>query len=771
MNKLSSLAIFFVAFLFLTSVNSHGLNAPLILGDEQARYDLSSNDQAYGFFAVSEPLDAAALISLIEEYDEGVNTGNLIRLNQPIFLKSNRYALYVNIKNETGASEWMLHSNRFLLDKMEVYSFAEQEQSYAAYDFTDRSDAYRISVLGRGIPLAIEPQKTTSLLVIFEANTNIPPMHVGLITEAEYFSWISQANSVFNLMIGGVFGLIIIGFVGYFVLRDPTFFWFGLSSVLLTCVTLLRSHYGINFISGSGGFPVWIFLFVGVMELSHLIFAGYFLSIRKESKWLILAFKYCALSIFIYMGASFFVSTEVSNKLAIVSALFLILLTLYACIMKTIREGKYYILFLLGWMPFLFMVMESAILRTVFRDYIDTSFVYKLVYEPAYQALHILIHLVAVILRVIELKQTQRIAAARDHAKTSFLAYMSHDLRQPLYAMGLLFKQLENEISTASSKVLLTKVNSVHDSMSRTFGALMDWSQLEAGKIVIDIRRVQLGDIFSEIQTEYEYAAKRRNLDFRVRECSVFVETDAILLKRILGNLVSNAIKYTDSGGLLLGARRRLDHLVIDLWDTGIGISQNQKDVIFDLYEQITSIEEQGGADNRSETGLGIGLANVKSLAEAMGYVISVHSVPDKGSVFRVEIPFSDEKHTENELKLFFVNFTKNKHLHEKLDENLRAWGYQVLDPWDDLARIEGRVVILADNLTESSVEIMALFKNVALVSTDDNRATFFLGLFGDLMTGDVIESGFVQAHHTHRLKASCNLAELRAFVRFIESV
>jgi two-component system CheB/CheR fusion protein len=233
------------------------------------------------------------------------------------------------------------------------------------------------------------------------------------------------------------------------------------------------------------------------------------------------------------------------------------------------------------------------------------------------------------------LEAAKREAETATAAKSRFLAAASHDLRQPLQTLSLLQGLLASRVKDPAAATLVGKVEDTVASMSRMLNALLDINQIEAGVLNVQMTSFDINDVLDRLRSAFSYDAAAKGLAFRVMPCSVRVETDASLLKQMLRNLVSNALKYTESGGVLLGCRRRGSMLRIEVWDTGIGIPHQELGAIFDEYHQINN---PAGERDR---GLGLGLSIVRQLGVLLRHRVHVASRPGKGSVFSIEVPVS----------------------------------------------------------------------------------------------------------------------------------
>ncbi len=162
--------------------------------------------------------------------------------------------------------------------------------------------------------------------------------------------------------------------------------------------------------------------------------------------------------------------------------------------------------------------------------------------------------------------------------------------------------------------------------------ALLDVSKLEAGMVVMQRRSIAFSEIAAQLVNQYDGPARVKGLKLTVVGSSAAIDSDPVLLSRLLRNLLDNAIKYTDRGRILVGCRRIKDGLRIEIWDTGIGIAPDQYDRIFEDFYQV-------GNDNRDQNlGLGIGLAVVRRTAALLGHQVTVRSCPGRGSVFTLDV-------------------------------------------------------------------------------------------------------------------------------------
>jgi two-component system CheB/CheR fusion protein len=220
-------------------------------------------------------------------------------------------------------------------------------------------------------------------------------------------------------------------------------------------------------------------------------------------------------------------------------------------------------------------------------------------------------------------------------AKSRFLAAASHDLRQPLQVMRLISALLAKAEHAQPAAELVTRLDHAIDSMAEMLNALLDINQIDAGVVQPVKASFPVQDLLTTLEREFSYLASAQNLVLRVVPSSLSINSDASLLEQMLRNLLANALKYTQQGGVLLGCRHAGPNLRIEIWDTGIGIASTQLREIFEEYRQI------GNEARARGQGLGLGLSIVKRLGELLGHEVRVRSWPGHGSVFSVEVPMA----------------------------------------------------------------------------------------------------------------------------------
>jgi two-component system CheB/CheR fusion protein len=220
-------------------------------------------------------------------------------------------------------------------------------------------------------------------------------------------------------------------------------------------------------------------------------------------------------------------------------------------------------------------------------------------------------------------------------AKSRFLAAASHDLRQPLQTLALLQGLLAKKVEGDKAHSLVGRIDEALSAMTGMLNTLLDINQIEVGAVKAETTDFPVNKLFDRLRDELTYHAQAAGLALRVMPCALFIRSDPRLLEQMIRNLLSNALKYTQRGRVLVGCRRRGGKLRIEIWDTGIGIATSELQSIFEEYHQLDNAARQ-----RSH-GLGLGLSIVKSLGELLGHRIRVRSLQGKGSVFSIEVPLS----------------------------------------------------------------------------------------------------------------------------------
>jgi signal transduction histidine kinase/ActR/RegA family two-component response regulator len=310
--------------------------------------------------------------------------------------------------------------------------------------------------------------------------------------------------------------------------------------------------------------------------------------------------------------------------------------------------------------------------------------------------------------------QTELDAAQRnDSDKSRFLAIASHDLRQPVHALGLFAATLHKRLHDSPDQALARNLMRSVDGLERSFNAMLDISRLDGGAVTPRPQTFPLRDVFRRLHMQYGGQAELAGLALRFSPGGKSVTSDPQLLERIVGNLVQNAIRYTTHGGVVVVARNTATHLNVEVWDTGCGITPENLPRIFDEFYQV------GRGERDRSQGLGMGLAIVKRLVALLGHRLEVASAPGRGTMFRLGVPLGtlggldDETAAadtqpmapEDDAARMVLVVDDEEPIREGLRLLLQEWGYQVMTAADAaqaeraVTALEGRVDLILSDL------------------------------------------------------------------------
>lgn len=278
-----------------------------------------------------------------------------------------------------------------------------------------------------------------------------------------------------------------------------------------------------------------------------------------------------------------------------------------------------------------------------------------------------------------QLRERTEEAERANLAKSRFLASASHDLRQPMHALGLFIADLSRKEHPADTRQLIERIAASAEAMENLLDSLLDISKLDAGVVSSSPRGFPLGPLFERIGNDYAHAARERGLRLRVRPSTLWINSDPLLFERILINLVGNALRYTPHGSIMISARKRGAHALIEVRDSGLGIAPEDQASIFVEFVQLNN-----HARDRSK-GLGLGLAIVRRLADLLYHPITLRSEPGRGSVFGVMVPLARAEESPQPilqplqehdlLGRVIVMIDDDSLAQESLAGLLRAWG------------------------------------------------------------------------------------------------
>jgi signal transduction histidine kinase/CheY-like chemotaxis protein len=304
------------------------------------------------------------------------------------------------------------------------------------------------------------------------------------------------------------------------------------------------------------------------------------------------------------------------------------------------------------------------------------------------------------------IRDSKEKAEQANMSKSRFLAAASHDLRQPMHALGLFLDVLSRTELSKGQLDLLANARAASDASNEMINTLLDYSRIEAGVINPQLQPFKLQTLLNKIENELASLVDNKGIVYRTRETSLVVHSDPALVEVILRNLVSNAIRYTNQGGVLVACRKRGTEASLEVWDTGIGIAPEHQQKVFREFYQL------GNPERDRNKGLGLGLAIADGLARTLGHNLTLTSIPLRGSVFRLSLPISSETLPTEQTA---ATFSKPLQLRSRVmviddDESVRSGMLHLLQDWGcecdtaesieealSLARLHAPEVVICD--------------------------------------------------------------------------
>ena len=348
-----------------------------------------------------------------------------------------------------------------------------------------------------------------------------------------------------------------------------------------------------------------------------------------------------------------------------------------------------------------------------------------------------------------DLKFQKERAESANVAKSSFLAAASHDLRQPLHALGMFVAALRVRRMEPGARALTQQITESVGAMNGLFDALLDVSQLDAGVVQAQPSVFPIQPLLARICRDYEADAYAKGVGLAVVGCSLSVRTDAVLLERILRNIVSNAVRYTERGRIIVGCRRGA-RLTIGVWDTGPGIAVEHQASVFDEFFQVANPERDRGK------GLGLGLAITRRVAGLIDCPIALSSTLGRGTAFTISVPVADAApHPEDAAPQgaqvaaaegLIAVVDDEAAIREAMRSLLGGWGYEVVAAGSGaelLEQLNGRAprLLICDWRLRGDETAMAVIGCV--------RAAFGGDIPALLITGDTEPERLRAAHET----------------------
>lgn len=350
------------------------------------------------------------------------------------------------------------------------------------------------------------------------------------------------------------------------------------------------------------------------------------------------------------------------------------------------------------------------------------------------------------------LRQQVVLVERANREKSRFLASASHDLRQPMHALGLFTATLEKRlVGTALQPLVKNMIRSI-DALEQSFTSMLDISKLDAGVIEPNLQSFPIRDLFRVLHMHCAGQAEELGLGLRFKAGGKIVMSDPHLLERVLSNLIHNAIRYTQEGGIVVVARTRANAVSIEVWDTGIGISEDELPKVFDEFYQV------GNPGRDRSRGLGMGLAIVKRLVLLMGHQLEVVSRPGRGTVFRILIKATEFDEMDNlvvaadtvpspiDSSRTLLLIDDEESIRAGMSDLLQTWGYHVLtaatiqEACTEVRRHAGVIDIVVSDLRLANDED-------GIAAIERVRAVYGAPLPALLITGDTSPDEVKRVH------------------------
>jgi signal transduction histidine kinase/CheY-like chemotaxis protein len=351
-----------------------------------------------------------------------------------------------------------------------------------------------------------------------------------------------------------------------------------------------------------------------------------------------------------------------------------------------------------------------------------------------------------------ELRQQVFLVERANRDKSRFLAAASHDLRQPMHALGLFAASLEKSLVDSPLQPTVVNMMRAVDALEQSCSAMLDLSKLDAGVVEPNMQSFPIRDVFRRLHMHCAGQAEELGLGLRFKPGGRIVTSDPQLLERVLANLVHNSIRYTKEGGIVVLARNRADRISLEVWDTGIGIPEDELPKVFDEFYQVSN----SGRDRTR--GLGMGLAIVKRLVMLMGHELEVKSRPGKGTVFRILLAPTELADMDNMVLgaetvpvLIDVNRTAlviddEESIRIGMRDLLQSWGYEVL--------LAASIAQACTEVRRHASVIDIVLSDLRLANKEDGidaiervRAVYGAPLPALLITGDTSADEVKRAH------------------------
>jgi len=353
-----------------------------------------------------------------------------------------------------------------------------------------------------------------------------------------------------------------------------------------------------------------------------------------------------------------------------------------------------------------------------------------------------------------ELRHQVVLVEQANREKSRFLGAASHDLRQPMHALGLFAAALEKSLARTPLRPTVANMIRAVDALDQSFNAMLDISKLDAGVVQPALQSFPIRDLFRRLHMQCAGQAEVLGLSLRFKPGGKIVTSDPQLLERVLGNLIQNAIRYTKQGGVVVVARSRRSRTCIEVWDTGIGIAEDELPKVFDEFYQVSN----PGRDRTR--GLGMGLAIVKRLVLLMGHELEVKSVPGRGTLFRILLVPTEMADMENvvlgadtvpspvDANQTVLMIDDEESIRVGMRELLQTWGYQVLLA-ESIAQARSAVLQHAGVIDVVVCDLRLANQEDGIDAIEQVRSVYGAPLPALLITGDTSTDEVRRAHES----------------------
>lgn len=723
----------------------------LDLDRTDVRYALASNAHSTGFMPapIGQTLEDAP-------YEFRGEQGAGLTAN---FRQHSRYWLSARVINRTETRDWYVHISNFGFEQPRILIRDWDGQTLHTLDHSVTSGATDINTIGRAANVRLEPGMSYQIVVELSANQVSWKPYIGLMSADYYQPWKLQMDFAFKLAIGIMLGIILLGFVAWVLTSDTTFFWGAASSLAMLCYYL--EHSSLPAILGQTSYQktAFFWLLVTLSLLTMTAFAASFLQInRRSGRWYSL-FYYTILTTMLVGLAGTQLSFNANVLMYSLNYALVSLVILGSGLSRVRSQGRYYWMYILGWLPMvLSMVQVIWVVNAPPEAVEEIGVSYKMIHVLYIQILHMVLHIAAIVLRVKALTEEKHRMEQISQAKSRFIAHSSHDLSQPLHSMNVYMECLKPHVHGQAGNDLFGRLKETHRQMNESFSAIMDLTKLESGVIRPGLEAVSLDRLCSKLEGEYLGLATSRCLELSVDAESMLVRSDPVLLERMLRNLISNAIKYTDAGKVRVVCRRRDNQAVIEVIDTGCGIASEEQEAIFDIYHR--SLDASG-----TTSGSGIGLSIVRHISQLLDHPVSLTSVPGEGSCFAIHAPLAEdtalsrnpERPSTRNSNLVVALVLANTGLRDPVWDRLKQWNCSVL------------IFNSADEVLRSRVPM-----DIVMCDDTNQRDIALVSERADVMTQDCVAACICQPgaslpEHWVALSAPVLPAQLRALLNFAD--